>query len=133
MAGLVVDTDVVSFIFKGDTRAAGYHPHLAGVTPVITFQTLAELRRWALQHRWGATRIAGLEHYLQRYVIQDSNDDLCLRWAQVQVEAHRAGYTLAGADAWQAAAAIHLDVPLATHNRKDYRGVVSLQMISYAP
>jgi hypothetical protein len=30
MPPLVIDTDVLSFIFRGDTRAALYAPHLFG-------------------------------------------------------------------------------------------------------
>ena len=44
----VVDTDVVSFFFKGDTRAALYRPHLVGQFLLISFMTVAELDRWSL-------------------------------------------------------------------------------------
>jgi hypothetical protein len=40
---VVVDTDVVSFLYKHDTRADAYRPHLDGQMPIISFQTLAEL------------------------------------------------------------------------------------------
>jgi hypothetical protein len=42
---VIVDTDVVSFIFKGDTRGALYRPHLDGQITVIAAQTRAELER----------------------------------------------------------------------------------------
>lgn len=40
---VVVDTDVVSFLFKRDTRAELYRRHLEGRRPLISAQTLAEL------------------------------------------------------------------------------------------
>jgi hypothetical protein len=40
---VVVDTDVVSYLFKGDSRAPRYRPHLVGHTPVLSFMTVAEL------------------------------------------------------------------------------------------
>ncbi len=40
---LVVDTDVISFLFKRDTRAKLYEPHLSGRQLVISFMTVAEL------------------------------------------------------------------------------------------
>ena len=43
---VVVDTDVVSFLYKRDTRAALYRPHLDGQLPIISFMTLAELMKW---------------------------------------------------------------------------------------
>jgi hypothetical protein len=42
MPVVVVDTDVVSFRFKKDTRARLYRRHLIGQDPLIAFMTLAE-------------------------------------------------------------------------------------------
>jgi hypothetical protein len=40
---IVLDTNVVSYLFKGDTRASLYQPHVAHRLPIISFMTLAEL------------------------------------------------------------------------------------------
>jgi tRNA(fMet)-specific endonuclease VapC len=48
---IVVDTDVLSYLFKGDTRGDLYRPHLDGQVLLISFMTLAELDRWALAQR----------------------------------------------------------------------------------
>lgn len=40
---VVVDTDVVSYIVKGDTRGALYQSHLANRIASISFMTHAEL------------------------------------------------------------------------------------------
>lgn len=40
---VVVDTDVLSFVFKRDTRATLYQRHRAGKELVISFVTLGEL------------------------------------------------------------------------------------------
>ena len=53
---VVVDTDVVSYLFKSDTRASLYRPHLDGQLPIISFMSLAELERWTLARGWGARR-----------------------------------------------------------------------------
>jgi predicted nucleic acid-binding protein len=52
----VVDTDVVSFAFKDDTRAQAYRQHLAGGRIAISFMTATELDRWALERNWGSAR-----------------------------------------------------------------------------
>lgn len=39
MQMLVVDTDVVSYLFKKDTRAALYESHLLSTLPAISFMT----------------------------------------------------------------------------------------------
>jgi predicted nucleic acid-binding protein len=53
-AGLVVDTDVVSYVFRGDSRSAGFAPILNNRTLVISFMTVAELDRWAISRDLGS-------------------------------------------------------------------------------
>jgi tRNA(fMet)-specific endonuclease VapC len=48
MKPVVLDTDVVSFLFKNDSRAQAYLPHLRDRQWVISFMTEAELEQWAL-------------------------------------------------------------------------------------
>jgi hypothetical protein len=45
MNAAVVDTDVVSMLFKGDSRALHYRSHITGRLLGISFMTLAELER----------------------------------------------------------------------------------------
>jgi tRNA(fMet)-specific endonuclease VapC len=49
---VVVDTDVVSFLYKRDTRARLYEPHLNDPPFIVSFMSLAELRRWTLERNW---------------------------------------------------------------------------------
>ena len=56
MNWLVIDTDVVSFYFKNDSRAKAYVANWQGNTLVISFMTLAELKLWGLVRNWGANR-----------------------------------------------------------------------------
>jgi predicted nucleic acid-binding protein len=56
MNAAIVDTDVVSMLFKGDTRALAYRPHITGRLLGISFMTLAELERWPLERKWGQGR-----------------------------------------------------------------------------
>jgi predicted nucleic acid-binding protein len=56
MNAAIVDTDVVSMLFKGDTRALAYGPHITGRLLGISFMTLAELERWPLERNWGQRR-----------------------------------------------------------------------------
>lgn len=130
---LVVDTDVVSFIFKNDTRAALYIPHLNGHMLTISFQTLAELELWALAANWGAHRKQQLAKHLRRYVVENSSLALCRRWAEVLDNARRVGTPVATADAWNAATALLLGMPLVTHNRSHYSNIARLTVISEAP
>jgi predicted nucleic acid-binding protein len=130
----VVDTDVASFMFKSDSRATTYEARLVGLSPVISFMTIAEMDSWALRYRWGPARIARMEAFLRsRFVTIFADRNLCRRWAEVTVSCRRAGRPIESSDAWIAATALKLGVPLVTHNRNDYAGVPNLSIISAAP
>jgi len=130
MAIRVVDTDVWSYLYKGRGEAKLYEPHLFGNVLVISFQTQAELFRGAIAANWGARRRQHLESRLHRYVIEPSSDILSLRWAEAMDSARRNGRPIAASDAWIAATALHLGVPLITHNRNHFIGVDGLTVIS---
>ena len=130
MRPIVLDTDVLSFIFKRDTRAEFFLPHTEGRPALISFMTEAELERWALQAGWGDARVARLRHFLKRFLVVPSSEMLGREWAAVMVEARSAGRRIETADAWIAATALLYDAPLATNNQADYRGVQRLRMLS---
>jgi len=56
MNAAIVDTDVVSLLFKGDRRALAYRPHITDRLLGISFMTLAELERWSLERSRGQRR-----------------------------------------------------------------------------
>jgi tRNA(fMet)-specific endonuclease VapC len=81
MNPIVLDTDVVSFLLKGDTRAQIYSPHLHDRQWLISFMTEAELEQWALLANWSSKRIEWLRLFLGRFAIVPSSHDLVLKWA----------------------------------------------------
>src|SRR6185295_10908202 len=99
---------------------------------IISFQTQAELIRWAVSAGWGLGRRQHLELRLQKYIVEHSSYTLSLRWAEVMESARRNGRPIAAADAWIAATALHLDAPLITHNKNHFIGVDGLVVISEA-
>jgi hypothetical protein len=54
MSTIVVDTDVVSFVFKNHPIALDCLPDLIDRIPIVLFMTVAELDRWSLEACWGA-------------------------------------------------------------------------------
>lgn len=129
----VVDTNIVSYLYKRDTRAEDYQAHLDGKLTIISFMTIAELDRWTLKRDWGEKRKSDLEKFLHRFTVIEVNRALCLKWAEATNSAQRNGRPIETADAWIAATALFYNVPLVTHNRSDYLGVDGLQLISEAP
>lgn len=131
MTPVVVDTDVVSFLFKNHPIGFRYDPELAGRVALISFMTVAELERWAIQYRWGDHRVSRLQRHLSRFTVVPSSPDLCRKWAEAMVAAQAAGRRMDCADAWIAATALLYAAPLVTHNRSDYLGVPGLTLISH--
>ncbi len=127
---VVVDTDVISFIFKGDTRAILYASHLDGRSQIIAAQTLAELERWSLTHNWGGRRRSALHVYLNNFIFAEADKAICLHWAEVKANAQKQGHPISCADAWIAATALAYDVPLVTHNPDDFKNVPGLIVIT---
>ena len=127
---VVVDTDVVSFLFKKDSRAEKFRPFLDGKTPVVSFMTVAELYRWTLVRNWGVRRVAKLEEYLRQFAVYPFNDALCKAWARATNSAEKKRRPITTADAWIAATAALYDTPLVTNNSADFQGVEGLVILS---
>jgi tRNA(fMet)-specific endonuclease VapC len=130
MTTLIVDTDVVSFLLKGDTRAQLYHSHLQGRTLALSFITVAELYQWAYVRNWGDRKLNRLEERLQRYVIVPFDNELCKQWASICVQRRRLGRPISVQDAWIAATALRHSCPLVTHNGDDFSDIAGLEVIS---
>jgi len=133
MATVVVDTCVVSFVFKRDSRAELHRPHLEGNLLVISFMTLAELYRWSLERNWGESRRAALEEHLRNYVVYPVNRALCQQWAKTTAQAASSGNPIEVDDAWTAATALLHDIPLVSNNRRHFENIQELTLWSEAP
>ena len=127
---VVVDTNVVSYIWKSDTRATLYTPYLKGRQWIIAAQTFAELEAWPLKNGWGARRHEALRSYLNNYTFAEVDKAICLQWAKVQTNAQLTGRPITEADAWIAATALAFAVPLVTHNPGDFKNVAGLIVIT---
>ena len=127
MENRLVDTDVLSFILKGDSRAQSYAKHLEGRVLCLCFATVAELYRWAIQKNWGPKRIDDLRRTLRRYVVLPYDDAMAWEWARVT---SIPGRPVAPGDAWIAAASLRHRISLVTHNRRHFEHIPGIDVVS---
>jgi tRNA(fMet)-specific endonuclease VapC len=133
MSLLPIDTDIASFIFKGSDYANPYVPLLSGHELALSFMSVAELFQWAILRQWGNRRLAQLEQYLSNYLIIPVDRPLCREWAQIRADRQSAGRVISPQDAWIAATALRHDLPLVTHNTKDFLEIPNLRLITPSP
>lgn len=130
MSSVVLDTDVWSFLFKGDSRAEQYRPYLEDNVLCISFQTVAELYQWIETAGWGEKRRGRLHQWLRRFQVLGYDDATALIWARIRSSREKQGRPLSAQDGWVAACALRHGSTLLTHNADDYEGIQDLDMVS---
>jgi len=130
MTLVLLDTNIVSYLFKGDTRATAYASLLQGHRLAISFMTVAELFEWATTRKRGQTRLTKLEQTLATYVIVPVDVELCRQWGAIRAQQQISGRTIVPQDAWIAATALRHGLPLVTHNPSDFQSIEKLDVRS---
>jgi predicted nucleic acid-binding protein len=120
---------VASFFVNDDpVRVPRYEPHLLGRGIIVPFAAFAEMLFGAEVKNWGPARRADMSRFLRKGAVFSQR--VCELWAEIRAAARRGGRPLPEQDAWMAAVAIYLDIPLVTHNARHYGGVPGLQVIT---
>ena len=131
MQTVLLDTDVFSFFFKGDTRASRYASDISGRQLCLCFQTVAELRMWAIWRNWNEERREKFSQTLRSYVVLPYDIAMADQWAEVTAHRKRIGKQILCGDAWIVAAALRHEIPLLTHNAKHFEDIPGLVVISH--
>lgn len=129
-SGLMVDTNVVSYVMRGDTLAKLYLPHLHGKLLAISFITVGEMFYGAKKKRWGEKKRRQLETALRNFVVTPYDNEIAWCYARVVTERERKGRPIGLHDAWIAACALRHGVSLVTHNATDFEEITGLQIIT---
>ncbi len=82
---------------------------------------------------WGARKHAELSRFIKdTFVVIDSNEALCRKWAEVRGQVRRARAQIETADAWIAATSLLYGLDLVTHNASDFDNLPGLTIITEA-
>jgi predicted nucleic acid-binding protein len=130
MGAVLLDTNVVSFLLKEDSRAESYAPHLENRGLAVSFMTVAELFQWAAMRNWGAHRTSQLEASLRNFTVLPFDIEVCRLWGEIRAKCGAAGRPISPQDAWIAATALQHQLPLVTHNPADFETIEELKLIT---
>lgn len=128
---LVVDTNIVSYLLSGAPLTLRYRPVVRDREVAMSFQTVAEVLYGARMGHYSSqfeSRWRNLRRSWQTILYDDELADI---YAAIRADANRAGRGLSSQDAWVAATALWLQVPLVSHDR-DFRNVPELELITRA-
>ena len=125
---IVLDTSVVSLLFRGDSRSGYYLDRIADERAVIAFQTVEETWYGAYKAGWGQRRTDELARHLAQYEVVWPDAETVDLSANLRVQRERAGRRLSSADAWVAATALRLGCPLAAQDG-DFADIPNLTLI----
>lgn len=134
---VVLDTDAFSVLHSGDERAERLRPVVEGCLPLLSFVTVGELLRGALNAGWGNTRRTQLQARIDAMTVLPYDEVMIRAYAQITVDAVRIGHPLGQAvhsnDAWIAATAVAHGVPLVSLNRRHFKGCPGLVLLPEPP
>jgi predicted nucleic acid-binding protein len=130
---VVVDTSVFSYIWKKDSRAAPYLERLEGSIPALSFQTVGEVMYGAHKRKYIERTFNELRSEIRKYYVVPFNQEIAEEWGKIMAERDAVGNSLEWRDAWIAATARWLKVPVMTHNRRHFEATEGLEVITFAP
>jgi predicted nucleic acid-binding protein len=86
---VVVDTDVVSFLFKSHSLAPAYQAILAGRALAVSLFTLAEIEYGMEAKNWGPSRRDLMRRFLTRFTTLTPDAETARIWVRIKPPAKR--------------------------------------------
>jgi tRNA(fMet)-specific endonuclease VapC len=127
---ILADTNIISYTMRGGRLAQLYEPHLRGKLVAISFISVGEFYYGAEKARWGNEKRLRLETTLRNFLVIPYDHEIAKVYGRIMADSERSGHRMSLGDAWIAACAVRYELPLVTHNAKDFQGVAALQVIS---
>jgi tRNA(fMet)-specific endonuclease VapC len=126
--GVLLDTNVLSYLFRQAPLAAFYETQRAGRVAYLACATPEELYFGAMKRNWGESRRRALDELIAEYVLLPTGLHIAKISARLRAERERVGRSLDKADAWIAATAVAYSLTLFTHDQ-DFRGIDGLRIV----
>ncbi len=95
---MLLDTNIVSYFFRHDTRAARYERHLVGQPRYIALVTVAELYQWLFLRPFSEANRQRLIEYIAEHIPIPYDDKLAWTWTELSANCRKAGRTIAMED-----------------------------------
>jgi predicted nucleic acid-binding protein len=126
---LIADTNVISYIHKESSLGLAYRDLIDRRKVGLTGHTIAELCAGPVIGRWGERRLNRYLQFLEEFTHVPCTREMAKVCGEIRGMRRRIGEPIDWADAWAAACALWLDVPLVTHDR-DLEGIPDLRVIT---
>lgn len=126
---LIADANVISYIFRKSPLGRAYKDLIAGRSVGLTGHTVAELRAGSVIGRWGERRLDEYLQFLGQFTHVPCTRGMAELCGAIRGVRRHIGEPIDWADAWAAACALWLDVPLVTHDR-DLQGIPDLRVLT---
>jgi len=126
---LIADTNVVSYLFNKSALGFEYAELIDCRNVGITAHSIAELRTGAVIAQWGERRLNELLRFLEKFAHVPYTKEMAQVCGGIRGHRTRIGEPIDWPDAWAAACALWLDVPLVTHDR-DLEGIPGLRVLT---
>ena len=124
---VLIDTDILVDVARGIPEALAFLQRLSRESVIcLSAVTQMELLVGARNLR----EIRVLERFLYRFQIIKVNEPICDRAVEL-LRRYRLSHGLLIADAFIAATALYMQQPLSTRNRRDYRFITDLKLMTY--
>jgi predicted nucleic acid-binding protein len=91
---------------------------------------LAEIEYGMEAKNWGTGRRELMRRFLSRFTLLIPDKDTASEWARIKSACDKKGRPISFPDAWIAAAAFQLNIPLVTHNAGDYEAIEGLAILT---
>lgn len=130
---VLIDTNIAVYLATGHALALRYWAHFDRKVLSLSFATAAELLYTARRAKNPTRTLAYWRERFRYYEVLFPDVETCEIWAQITADCARRGHPKQDNDLWIAATALRHDIPLVTHNRRDFEDVVGLTVISEAP